>query len=309
MDDEGLHRSTVPPFALHAGLARANDFLASAPPAEYRATHFPGALHFPPAAPVRIRPPTVPMRMIPVRGSLLLTLPALLAAACSPGGQPDGAAPAAQPASMSAQTSAPADGWRPLFDGRSTAGWHAFGGGAPGAGWQVVDGALTRAAAAAGDILTDEQFGSFELELEWQIAPGGNSGIFFHVVEDSALQYVWQTGPEMQVLDNAGHADGRQPNTSAGSNFALYAPARDVTRPVGQWNAARLIVRGDHVEHWLNGEKLLEYELGSPEWRQRVAASKFAEMPRYGLARRGHIALQDHGDRVAFRNIRIRVLP
>lgn len=229
-------------------------------------------------------------------------------AACSPNGQADGAAPAAQSTAMSTQAADPADGWRMLFDGRTTAGWHAFGGGPPGAGWQVVDGALTRTA-QAGDILTDEEFGSFELELEWKIAPGGNSGIFFHVVEDSTLQYVWQTGPEMQVLDNAGHADGRQPNTSAGSNFALYAPARDVTRPPGEWNQARLVVRGDHVEHWLNGEKLLEYELGSEEWRQRVAASKFAQMPRYGQARRGHIALQDHGDHVAFRNVRIRVLP
>lgn len=248
------------------------------------------------------------MRMIPARAHLLLAFPALLAA-CSPNGQPDGAAPDTGGGSVSTHTAdASADGWRPLFDGRTTAGWHAFAGGAPGAGWQVVDGALTRAG-QAGDILTDEEFGSFELELEWKIAPGGNSGVFFHVVEDSTLQYVWQTGPEMQVLDNAGHADGRQPNTSAGSNFALYAPARDATRPPGQWNAARLVVRGDHVEHWLNGEKLLEYELGSPEWQQRVAASKFAQMPRYGRARRGHIALQDHGDEVTFRNIRIRELP
>jgi hypothetical protein len=247
------------------------------------------------------------MRMILARG-LSIFFPALLAA-CTPSARTDGAAPDTAGDSVSTQTAGdPADGWRPLFDGRTTAGWHAFGGGAPGMGWQVVDGALTRAA-QAGDLLTDEEFGSFELELEWKIAPGGNSGIFFHVVEDSTLQYVWQTGPEMQVLDNAGHADGRQPNTSAGSNFALYPPARDVTRHVGEWNAARLVVRGDHVEHWLNGEKLLEYELGSAEWTQRVAASKFAEMPRYGRARRGHIALQDHGDEVAFRNIRIRVLP
>jgi hypothetical protein len=245
--------------------------------------------------------------MIPARAFPFL-LSALLLAACSSSGQAERATPDTTGGSMTAQAPEPGDDWRPLFDGRTTAGWHAFGGGAPGAGWRVVDGALTRAA-EAGDILTDEEFGSFELELEWKIAPGGNSGVFFHVVEDSTLQYVWQTGPEMQVLDNAGHADGRQPNTSAGSNFALYAPARDVTRPPGQWNQARLVVRGDHVEHWLNGEKLLEYELGSAEWQQRVAASKFGEMPRYGRARRGHIALQDHGDDVAFRNLRIRILP
>lgn len=240
------------------------------------------------------------MRMIFVRRSLLLLVPALLAA-CAPGTRPDAGASIAREAPGSQD-------WRPLFDGRTTAGWRAFNGTAMPAGWQVVDGTLARVG-AGGDIITDETFGSFELELEWRVRAGGNSGVFFHVVEDSTLQYAYETGPEMQVLDNAGHADGRSPATSAGSNYALYAPARDATRPVGQWNAARLVVRGSHVEHWLNGEKLLEYELGSPEWQARVAASKFAQMPRYGRARRGHIALQDHGDPVAFRNIRIRVIP
>jgi hypothetical protein len=195
--------------------------------------------------------------------------------------------------------------WRPLFDGRTTAGWRGYRQAAAPAGWQVVDGALTRVA-EGGDLITDEQFDSFELELEWNVAPGGNSGIFYHVVEDSTLSYVWQTGTEMQVLDNQRHADGRSAHTSAGSNFALYPPTRDVTRAAGEWNAARLVVSGNHVEHWLNGEKIVEYELGSPEWQERVRASKFAEMPRYAQLRRGHIALQDHGDRVSYRNIRIR---
>lgn len=172
-------------------------------------------------------------------------------------------------------------------------------------GWQVVEGALTRTG-AGGDIITREQYDNFELTLEWKISPGGNSGIFFHVVEDSTLGAVYLTGPEMQVLDNAGHADGKNPLTSAGSNFALHAPSRDVTRPVGEWNQVRLLVKGAHVEHWLNGVQVLSYELWSDEWKQRVQASKFRDMPRYGLARSGHIALQDHGDWVAFRNIRIR---
>ena len=176
------------------------------------------------------------------------------------------------------------------------------------AGWQMVDGALTRVA-PAGDIITREQYGNFELTLEWKISPGGNSGIFFRVVEDSTLDAVYLTGPEMQVLDNAGHADGKDPLTSAGSNFALYAPARDVTRPVGEWNEVRLVVNGAHVEHWLNGEQVLSYELWSDDWNQCVQNSKFKDMPRYGLARSGHIALQDHGDWVAYRNIRIRRLP
>jgi hypothetical protein len=173
------------------------------------------------------------------------------------------------------------------------------------AGWQVIDGALTRVG-PGGDIITKETYESFELTLEWKISPGGNSGVFFHVVEDSKLDYVWQTGPEMQILDNRGHADGKIPNTSAGSNFAMHAPTRDVTKPVGEWNQARLLVDGPHVEHWLNGEKIVEYELWSDAWARAVQASKFKSMPLYGESRTGHIALQDHGDWVAFRNIKIR---
>jgi hypothetical protein len=112
----------------------------------------------------------------------------------------------------------------------------------------------------------------------------------------------------MQILDDAHHPDGRNPKTSAGSNYALIAPPPDVTRPVGCWNEVRLLVRGSHVEHWMNGVKLLEYELWSPEWRALVAGSKFAKMPGYGLNKTGRLALQDHGDPVSFRDIRIRPL-
>ena len=204
--------------------------------------------------------------------------------------------------------SARTQAWQPLLQGTSASAWRGFRSEALPPGWQVVDGALTRVG-AAGDIITREQFQNFELELEWKVAAGGNSGVFFHVVEDSAAQYVWETGPEFQVLDNERHADGKLPQTSAASNFALHAPARNVTLPAGQWNRARVLVNGSHVEHWLNGEKVVEYELWSDDWKQRVRNSKFNQMPRYGLARSGHIALQDHGDWVAFRNIRIRRLP
>ncbi len=195
--------------------------------------------------------------------------------------------------------------WQPLSSDNPGTAWRGFRQAELPAGWQMVDGALTRVG-AGGDIVTREQYEDFELSLEWKISPGGNSGVFFHVVEDSTLSAVYLTGPEMQVLDNGGHADGKTPSTSAGSNFALHAPTRDVTKPVGEWNEARLLVKGSHVEHWLNGEKIVEYELWSDDWKQRVEASKFKQMPRYGSARRGHIALQDHGDWVAFRNIRIR---
>ncbi len=197
------------------------------------------------------------------------------------------------------------EGWRLLFDGKTTKGWRGFKRKDMPSGWQVIDGALVRAG-EAGDIVTEEEFGDFELSLEWKISPGGNSGVFFHVVEEH--DYVWETGPEMQILDNEKHHDGLDPRTSAGSNYALHAPAWDVTRPVGLWNAARIVVRGPHVEHWQNGRKLLEYELWTPAWEKLVAASKFASMPGYGRSAKGRIALQDHGDHVEFRNVKIRAL-
>lgn len=239
---------------------------------------------------------------------LLLSLPLLMAAACARNAAPGGAAPAGSGSANVLTAAERAAGWRPLFDGRTLNGWRGYHMSAPPSGWQVVDGAITRVA-EGGDLITNDEFGNFELALEWKISPGGNSGIIYRVVEDSLLDYVWRSGPEYQVLDNARHPDGRDPKTSAGSDFALYAPVRDVTRPVGEWNQARIVVNGNHVEHWMNGVKLLEYELGSPDWEARVAASKFHTMPRYGRAARGHIALQDHEAWVAYRNIRIRPLP
>jgi len=196
-------------------------------------------------------------------------------------------------------------GWKLLFDGESLAGWRGFKSPTPGAGWQAVDGVLYRAA-AGGDLLTVEEFGDFELSLEWKLAAGGNSGIFFHVIKEG--DEAWWSGPEVQVLDNAVHRDGKNPLTAAGSNYAVHAPIRDVTKPIGEWNHVRLVVKGPHVEHWLNGVKIVEYELWGPDWQARVKASKFDKIPLYGKAKRGHIALQDHGDPVWYRNIKVRPL-
>jgi cytochrome c len=198
-----------------------------------------------------------------------------------------------------------AAGWRLLFDGRTTSNWRGFNSKATPEGWRVEAGELVRAA-DAGDLITVDEFQDFELTLDWKLEAGGNSGVFFHVAEGQDA--VWRTGPEMQILDNDRHADGKNPMTSAGSNYALNAPRSDVTRPIGLFNRARLVVAGSHVEHWLNGTKLFEYEMWTPEWEALVAASKFASMPRYGREKTGHIALQDHGDRVSFRNIKIRPL-
>ena len=199
-----------------------------------------------------------------------------------------------------------AAGWKLLFDGVSTKGWRGYMRQDMPAGWTVAEAALTRTG-RGGDIITVDKFRNFELQLEWKIAPGGNSGVFYRGVEGADA--IYYTAPEMQVLDDAAHSDGKSPLTSAGSNFGLYAVPRGVVKPAGEWNAARLIVNGNHVEHWLNGRKVVEYELGSSDWTQRVANSKFAQWKDYGKAGEGHIGLQDHGDAVAFRNIKIRILP
>ena len=200
-----------------------------------------------------------------------------------------------------------AQGFRLLFDGSSTRGWRGYHSNVMPDGWMAMNGTLMKSN-PTGDIITIDEFENFELRLSWRIAPGGNSGIMYHVTEQGEAPYT--SGPEMQVLDDSGHADGRNRLTSAGSDYGLYAAPEGIVHRAGEWNDIRIIVRGPHVEHWMNGQKVVEYELWSPEWRRKVAASKFAQWPEYGLAHRGHIALQgDHTGTVEYRAIRIRVLP
>lgn len=197
-------------------------------------------------------------------------------------------------------------GWQLLFDGRTTDGWRGYQMKTVPAGWQVVDGALTRVGDGA-DIITTAEFGSFELSLEWMIAPKGNSGIMYRVTEADSFSY--QTGPEYQVLDDERHRDGLSRLTAAAAVYGLYPSPAGLERPAGQWNQARIVVHGDSVQHWLNGTLAAQYVLGSADFNAKVAASKFAKWPGFGKAKSGHIALQDHGDRVAYRSIKIRVLP
>ncbi len=202
------------------------------------------------------------------------------------------------------------DAWQSLFDGESLDGWRGFRLAGLPAGWSVESGVIHFAPPEEGeraDLITEEQYQNFELSLEWAVSAGANSGIFFHVDEDHGRSY--ETGPEVQILHNAGHHDGEQAITSAGSNYALHSPGEDITRPVGEFNEARLLVDGDRVTQWLNGTKQVEYTLWDDDWKALVAASKFASMPDYGLKRTGHIALQDHGDEIWFRNLKIRRLP
>lgn len=244
------------------------------------------------------------MKGIGLAAAVILCAAAIAVIAC--GGPGAGQAPASAPTPAPINTLTEqerADGWRLLFDGKTTAGWRGFKKTEMPAGWQVVDGALTRVA-EAGDIVTVDRFGSFELKFDWKIQPGGNSGVFFRVTEDADA--VWHSAPEYQILDNAAHRDGLKPETSAGADYALHAPTRDATRAPGEWNEARIVVHESHVQHWLNGEKIVEYELGTDDWTALVKASKFGEYPGFGRATAGHIAIQDHGDTVAYRNIKIR---
>ena len=224
-----------------------------------------------------------------------------------------GAALAGSPPPNTLSEQEKAAGWRLLLDGESTQGWRGYKMEEMPPGWQVIEGILVRVKGGAGgkgagggdDIITVEQFDNFELTLQWKIVSGGNSGILYRVTEDAVTS--WHVAPEMQVLDNSKHPN-RDKRQLAGALYDLYAPARDVTNPPGEWNTVRIVADGKHVEHWLNGEKLLEYELGSDDWKRRVAGSKFKNKPDFAKALKGHVCLQDHSDRIEFRNIKVRPL-
>ena len=195
-----------------------------------------------------------------------------------------------------------ADGWKLLFDGETTKGWRNFRQEKISDGWKVKDGALTRAGDGAGDIVTDDKYTAFELSLEYKISKGGNSGVMYHVTESEDTP--WKTGPEIQVQDNK---DGHDPQKS-GWLYQLYSADTDATNPVGEWNQIRILITPEKCEQYMNGVKYCEYVKGSDDWNKRVAKSKFGEMPHFGKATSGHICLQDHGNEVAYRNIKIRVI-
>jgi hypothetical protein len=172
--------------------------------------------------------------------------------------------------------------------------------------WEFVDGALHSKGGGGADLKTREKYGDFDLRFEWKVSPGANSGVMYRVSQETDPAYF--TGPEYQIVDNIGHTDGANPKTSAASVYDLYAPSKDETKPAGSWNEGRIVVSHDHVEHYLNGKKVLEYDLGSTDWNKRVAESKFGEWKDFGKIGRGHVDLQDHGDKVWYRNVRIKSL-
>lgn len=202
-------------------------------------------------------------------------------------------------------------GWQLLFDGKSMENFKGFRKDEVPAAWQVEDGTIAFAGERGGDLITKDEYKNFEFSIDWKISEGGNSGIMYHVSEDTAYHNTYNSGPEMQVLDDERHPDSKKGvngNRQAGTLYDLIPLSTPAVNPAGEWNTAKLLVKDGHVEHWLNGKKVVEYEIGSPEWDTLIQNSKFAKMKGFGREGQGHIALQDHGDKVWFRNIKIREL-
>ena len=205
-------------------------------------------------------------------------------------------------------------GWKLLFDGKTTAGWRGYlKQEVPGA-WKVQDGALfldtdaKKAGASGGDLITDGEYENYELELQWKISEGGNSGIIFGVHEDPKYKATYATGPEMQVLDDAKHADGKIHKHNSGDLYDLIAAPSKYAKPVGEWNTAKIIKKDGKLTLIFNGHKTAETTMGTEEWKTLVGGSKFKSWEGFGAYPKGHIALQDHGDKVWYRNIKIREL-
>jgi hypothetical protein len=214
--------------------------------------------------------------------------------------------------SIAAQPSTTADpasvgSWHSLLEDHSAPAWRGWKEPGLPAGWHVAGGVLSKDR-AVDDLVTLQSYGNFELELEWKIGKGGNSGIFYRGTRE--YDHIYWSAPEYQLLDDANTEDGKSRLTAAGADYALYGAPAGVVQPFDHWNKTRLVVSGNHVEHWLNGKKIVDYELQSSDWKSKVAASKFAKYPNYGLATTGLIGLQgDHPGALAIRNIRIRELP
>jgi len=230
------------------------------------------------------------------------------------------------PAPLNGLTAAErAAGWRLLFDGRTLRGWRGLGyDSVPTAHWVVVEGAIKKIASgnvpklpdgqpqSGGDLMTVQTFGDFELTWEWKVTPGANSGLKYNVSEELSLANAPNhaaLGFEYQILDDDRHPDGKLPSHRAGALYDLLPPSdKKHVQPVGEWNRSTIIFRGQHGEHWLNGERIVAFDLGTARMDSALAASKFRSIPGFATRRKAHIVLQDHGDEVYFRNIKVREL-
>ncbi|MDQ6769514.1 MAG: DUF1080 domain-containing protein [Gemmatimonadota bacterium] len=239
-----------------------------------------------------------------MRRALIIFQLTFVAAGCAPAGNSVPVPGSTNSGAITLTDEQRAAGWRPLFDGTSTSLWRGYREQSLPPGWLIVDGVLTKSN-PVGDIVTKGQFGNFELALDWKLSPGGNAGVFYRGTEE--YDHIYWSAPEYQLLDDAGHPDGKSRLTSAGSAFALYPAPAGVVHPAGQWNSTLIIVDGNHVQHWMNGQKLLEYDLGSPDWEARIKSSKFSAYLHFGRASRGYIGIQgDHDATLWIRNVRIR---
>ena len=209
------------------------------------------------------------------------------------------------------------DGWQLLFDGTTLKGWHKYGGKPVGSAWKVADGSFYLDTTVkenwqikdGGDIVSDDEFENFHLKLEWKIAKNGNSGIMFYVFEDTAkYKWPWETAPEMQVLDNDGHGDGKIIKHRAGDLYDLISCSKETVKAVGEWNLAEIKSVAGKLDLYLNGENVVSTTLWDDNWKKMVAGSKFVKMPDFGTYKKGKIALQDHGNNVSFRNVIIKKL-
>lgn len=248
---------------------------------------------------------TRPAAAFLVRASLALTTTAAAIAGCATPKRGD-SADADTTRTSAAQASAATDtAWRVLVgDSSSVRAWRGYKAQDFPKSWTITDGMLTKTG-TADDLITRDEFGDFELAWDWKVAPGGNAGVFYRASEE--YDKVYWSAPEYQLLDDAKHADGKTRLTSAGADYEVYPSPAGFVKPGGEWNSSRIVARGPHVEHWLNGQKLLEYEQGSPDWTARVKASKFSTYKSYGKAMSGHIAIQgDHEGPLSIRNMRIR---
>lgn len=201
------------------------------------------------------------------------------------------------------------EGWELLFNGKNLDGWKIFQGGEV-KGWEVINGVLNNSGVGSdhgGDIVTIKQFANFELYLEWKIAPKSNSGVFYRVQEGDTKK-IYETAPEYQLLDDKGWPTKLDDNQYSGANYAMHTPIGAEVNQIDEWNSTSILVNGSHVQHYLNGEVVVEYELWTDEWQELKKNCKWKDKPLYGMSKKGHIGLQDHGGLTQFRNMKIRKL-
>lgn len=244
----------------------------------------------------------------------LITLTAFMIVSCNPSGKNNTANIMTDSTTTGKSDSAD---WVSLFDGKTTTGWHNYGKTTVGEAWKVADGVLYLDTAkkegwqtgGGGDIVTEKEYENFHLKLEWKIAANGNSGIIFFIHEDSTQnKYAWNTGPEMQVLDNNGHPDAKIIKHRAGDLYDLISSSKETVKPAGEWNLAEIVVNNNQLKFFLNGTNIVSTSLWDDNWKKLIAGSKFKDMKEFGTYKKGKIALQDHGDMVWYRNIRIKEL-